>query len=81
MEGGLVENFWFVHSFFIKFHLTESPSSKSSETKNYLGIMLRLAFRNCCHKRGFFAMCCEKGHAIENILSLSSRRLLFEFGS
>ena len=34
---------------------------------NYLGIMLRLAFRNFC----FCAMCCERDHVIANLVSRS----------
>ena len=82
MEGEARWNFCFLHRVFLsKFPFTESESSKSSKTKNYLGIMLRLPFRYSCHKRGFFFMCCERGNTTANLVSLSSRRLLFELCS
>ena len=35
--------------------LIELKSSKSPETKNYLGIKFRLALKNSCQKRSFFS--------------------------
>ena len=61
--------------------LIELKGSKSPETKNYLGIMLRLALKNSCHKRSFLAMCCERCHTIAKLIRLSSQRLLFLFCS
>ena len=47
--------------------------------KNYVEIMHRLAFGIPVIKKGFCVMCCERGPAIVNVVSLSPRRLLFEF--
>ena len=63
----------FTLSFLQGFFFTESQRPKSSKrpkSKNDLGIMLRLACKNFCHKKAFLAVCCERNHAIANLVYL-----------
>ena len=64
-------------SYLYDFFFTESQSSKSWKTKNYLGIM----FRSSSHKKRFFVMCRKRGHATANLIIIFSRKLLFKFCS
>ena len=60
MEGDTRSKFLFFKPFFHKDYIQQNCKAQKFHRQNYLQIKLRLALRNSCHKRGFFAMRCVK---------------------